>query len=349
MDEKKDLSFFRDEVRKVLLPVCSVNKVCDGNPDRVCQGQKYGKAIGFGGAGQGRTFDANYKALAEYRLKMRIVKKHAEPQMEKEWLGKTIKIPVLVPSISGVKINMNDIIPEIEFQKRLLLGARRFGTIGLSGNTPHFPDHPGVDVIKENDTWGIPIFKPQAQKKLKDLFARAESAGALAVGVDLDGCGSTNWERIDKPVYRKSPEELKELVSFTKLPVIFKGIMSLEDADLVYTSGAQAIAVSNHGGRVLDHSQGVAEVLPEIAAKYKGKITLIADGAVRTGFDVLKILALGADMAMIGRPLARMALAGGEEAVAMYLEYVAKEFRSAMLMTGCDNLDEINNDILVDK
>jgi isopentenyl diphosphate isomerase/L-lactate dehydrogenase-like FMN-dependent dehydrogenase len=168
----------------------------------------------------------------------------------------------------------------------------------------------------------------------------------LAVGVDLDGAGSTTWARLGKPVYRKSEDELRELVDSTDKPVLFKGIVSLEDATAVLDSGAAAIGVSNHGGRVLDSGLGVADVLPGIAKELKGKITILADGGVRTGYDVLKMLALGADAVLIGRPLARMAISGGAQAVRMYLDYVEGDLRSAMVMTGCDRLQEVSRDIL---
>jgi len=73
----------------------------------------------------------------------------------------------------------------------------------------------------------------------------------------------------------------------------------------------------------------------------------MADGTVRTGFDVIKILALGANVALIGRPLAQMAIAGGEIAVKIYLDYVKEDLRRAMILTGCDNLEEVNRDIMV--
>ena len=345
--EKKDVTYYRGIAAEKLLGVCAVNKVCDGCPDRFCMGQKYGKPIGFGGAGQGHTFTANFKALEKIKLRTHVVKAHHEPEMEMEFLGKRIPMPVLVSSVSGVAISMNDAIPEPEFQKGMIEGAKLFGTLGLSGNTVDFPEHPGVDIIKQNQGWGIPIFKPQAQDKLLDLFKKAEEANAVAIGVDLDGCGSTNWAYRGKPVYRKSERELSELVDSTNKPVIFKGIMSVEDAAKVVNSGAAALDVSNHGGRVLDYGQGVAEVLPDIAKQFKGKITIMADGAVRTSFDVLKLLALGADVALIGRPMARMSLAGGAEAVKLYLEYIKSDLRRAMLMTGCDNLREVTKDILV--
>ncbi|MBU2510870.1 alpha-hydroxy-acid oxidizing protein [bacterium] len=340
---EKTVSQYRDIAREKLMGNCSVNKTCDGDPQRLCMGPKFGETMGLGGEGQGKTFSANYKALDNYRLKMRLVKKHAEPQLETSFLGKSISMPVLVPSVSGVK-NMNNAVTEEEFQKGLLEGARLFGTIGMSGQTPSHADrHPGLDHAKG----GVLIFKPQGQEKLMDEFKQAEQAGAIAVGVDLDGCGSTNWAAAGKAVYRKSQHELRELVESTSLPVLFKGIMCLEDAQAVVESGAKAMVISNHGGRVMDYGQGVAEVLPEIASHFKSNIKIIVDGACRTGYDVIKYLALGADFAMIGRPIARMSLAGGAEAVKTYLEFVKSELRRAMLMTGCDTVDQITKSILI--
>jgi isopentenyl diphosphate isomerase/L-lactate dehydrogenase-like FMN-dependent dehydrogenase/rubredoxin len=342
----KDISYYRDIARKQLSRICAVNKVCDGDADRLCQGMKYGKPIGFGGAGQGKTWSANFQALSRYTLKMQVIKKHREPKLETTFLGNRISLPVLATSISGTLISMNNALSEEEFQRGMVEGAKQAGTIGLSGNTVDAPDHPGVDVIGGIGGWGIPVFKPQSQERLLNLFKRCENADVLAIGVDLDGYGSTNWALRGKPLYRKSESDLKELVDATEKPVIFKGIMNVEDAGKVADSGAKALDVSNHGGRVMDCGKGVAEVLPEIVDKFKGKITIMADGAVRTGFDVLKLLALGADVALIGRPLAWMSLAGGPEAVAMYINYVKSDLRMAMVMTSCDSLSEVNRNIL---
>ena len=343
----KDISYYRDIARRQLARVCAVNKVCDGDPDRLCQGMKYGKPIGFGGAGQGKTWAANFEALSRYKLKMRVIKEHCEPNFETAFLGNKIVMPVLVSSVSGTLISMNNALSEEEFQRGMIEGAKQAGTIGLSGNTVDAPDHPGMDIIGRNGGWGIPVFKPQSQERLLGLFKRCEEANVLAIGVDLDGYGSTNWALRGKPLYRKSEHELKELVDATEKPVVFKGVMNVEDAGKVVDSGAEALDVSNHAGRVMDCGQGVAEVLPEIADVFKGNITIMADGAVRTGFDVLKLLALGADVALIGRPMAWMSLAGGPEAVAAYLDYVKKDLRMAMVMTCCDNLQEISRKILV--
>ncbi len=344
---QKDLTYYRDIARKKLQGICAVYKVCDGDPDRLCMGMKYGKPIGFGGAGQGKTFHANFQALAKYELKMKVVKEHHEPELQTVFLGKKIMMPVMASSVSGTKISMNDSVSEEEFQRGMIVGAKIAGTIGLSGNTVDAPDHPGIEIIGENEGWGIPVFKPQSQERLLELFKRAEKADVIAIGVDLDGYGSTNWALRGKPLFRKSEKELKELVDATEKPIIYKGVMSIEDAATVVDSGAKALDVSNHGGRVMDYGQGVAEVLPGIAEQFKDKITIMADGCVRTGFEALKLLALGADVALIGRNLARMSLAGGPEAVKMYLDYVKKDLRMAMIMTGCDSIRDISKDILM--
>ncbi|MBU4547768.1 MAG: rubredoxin, partial [Euryarchaeota archaeon] len=79
--EIKDLTYYRDIARKLLTGFCGVYPVCDGDPDHICTGQKYGAPIGLGGAGQAKTFEANYQALQKYRLMMRVIKAHHEPEM----------------------------------------------------------------------------------------------------------------------------------------------------------------------------------------------------------------------------------------------------------------------------
>jgi 4-hydroxymandelate oxidase len=344
--ETKDLNYYRSIARKMLTGICGEYSVCDGKPDRICSGQRFGASIGFGGAGQGKTFEANYNSLQNYKLKMRVIKAHHEPEISISIFDKKIGVPFMGASISGVKTSMNDVVPEDALYRGLLKGAMSSGSIGMVGNTPGSPDDLGVKIVGENYGWGIPIFKPQSQERLLELIKLAEELNVIALGFDLDGAGSTYWNASNRPVFRKSEKDITELVDSTEKPVIFKGIMGTEDAVKVLDSGAGACYISNHGGRVLDGGQGMGDVLPEIANEISGKIPILADGAVRTGFDVLKVLALGADVALIGRPLARMSISGGEVAVKMYYKYVKDELKKAMLLTGCDNLNEINMDIL---
>ena len=110
--------------------------------------------------------------------------------------------------------------------------------------------------------------------------------------------------------------------------------MTPDEAEIAVAAGAAGIVVSNHGGRILDHTPGAAEVLPAIARAVRGRAVVLADGGVRTGVDVLKYLALGADAVLIGRPLVVGAFGGGAEGVALLLRKLQAELTSAMPFTA---------------
>jgi isopentenyl diphosphate isomerase/L-lactate dehydrogenase-like FMN-dependent dehydrogenase len=145
----------------------------------------------------------------------------------------------------------------------------------------------------------------------------------------------------------KTPAQLRELVQATKLPFILKGIMTPDEAEMALQSGAAAIVVSNHGGRVLDHTPGVAAVLPAVARKVKGKMVVFADGGIRYGADVLKLLALGADAVLLGRPLIRGAFGGGKDGVALLLNKMKNELIVSMTLTGTGSVQNVSPRILV--
>jgi isopentenyl diphosphate isomerase/L-lactate dehydrogenase-like FMN-dependent dehydrogenase len=343
----KTLEEVRERARKRLLGLCAVYPACDGGPDKLCQREAYGGRIGFGGAGSGSSFAANYAALQRLQLRTRVVGDHFEPDTSTTFLGLKLSLPVMGASASGLGGwgNMGD---EREMCFGAVTGCRQAGTLGWRGDTVHYTleDNPGLDAIEREGGHGIPIFKPRAQDAIKKLIERAERAGVPAVGVDLDGCGSTNFARAGQPVYRKTVADLRELVQFTKLPFVAKGIMTVEDADACVGAGVRVLAVSNHGGRVLDGTPGVAEVLPAIAERFRRHATITADGGVRTGFDVLRLLALGAHAVLIGRDLIRAALGGGAFGVKLQLEQLRAALGRAMSLTGCPNIEAIGPQIL---
>ena len=253
----------REKARERLKGICAVNRVCDGEPDRLCIGQLYGQPIGLGGVGKGLSFTNNVRALDNIKLKTRLISNHKKPDMSTTIFGKKIYFPIMTSSLSGVKASMGGAISEFEFATSVLQGAKDAGTIGWIGNTcDEGQEKTGVNAVKKVGL-GIPIFKPQSNEKLLELIKRTEQANAVAAGVDLDGVGSTNWERRNKPVFRKSVNDLSELVDSTSLPFIAKGIMCVEDALNALDAGVKGIDVSNHGGRALDSTRGIAEILPE--------------------------------------------------------------------------------------
>ena len=314
--------------------------------------QEYGTPLGFRGIGQGLTYLANFSALSKYRLKERLIAKHEDPVIETAFLGKKISMPVFGAPMSGFSYVSN--VTEEEFAYNILEGCKVAGTIGYTGNTSRDYEmvHPAIMALKRVNGHGINIFKPQSQEILIDLIKQSEEEKAVAVGIDIDGAGSVNFTLAGKPVFRKTIDEIRELKNSTRLPFIVKGVMCVEDALEAAQAGADVIGVSNHGGRVLDSGLGVADVLPGIVRALRDtdngeRIIITADGGVRTGFDVVKNLALGADFVLVGRPLAREAFSSGVEGVKRFLGYLKTDIKIAMIMTSCNTLEDINEGILV--
>lgn len=347
--EEMTLTKVREEAKKKLMGVCGVYKICDGDSMRICQGQSYGRPLGFGGIGSGASFNNNILALKKLKLKMKLIGDHFKADTKYEFFGKELSMPIMGASIAGVNsFGGEKVISEKEFCRSVVLGCKNAGTLGWRGDTYTYSlgNSYGIDAIAEAGGFGVKIVKPREQDMIIEFFKKAEKSESVAVGVDIDGSGSYAMATHNKPVFKKNIDDLKELVSSTKLPVIVKGVMSVEDALLAKDAGAAVIVVSNHGGRVLDHTPGTAEVLPEIVTELNGNIRIIVDGGVRTGYDILKMLAIGAEAVLIGRDIVRAAVGAGIDGVRIQMEYLQKTLAKAMLMTNCNNLKDINSEIL---
>lgn len=129
-------------------------------------------------------------------------------------------------------------------------------------------------------------------------------------------------------------------------PFIVKGILNADDAQKAVDAGADAIIVSNHGGRELDSTATSLELLPEIVAAVKGKTSILLDSGVRRGGDIVKALALGADAVLAGRAGLYGLSVEGEAGADFALEFLYQEFRKTMASLGCLNVSELNPDIL---
>ena len=129
-------------------------------------------------------------------------------------------------------------------------------------------------------------------------------------------------------------------------PLVLKGILAADDARAASQSGADGIVVSNHGGRQLDGVISSARALPAIADAVAGRVAILADGGVRSGLDVVRMLALGADFVLMGRAWAYALGARGEAGVAHVLRLIDAEMRVAMALTGCTSTDQLGEEIL---
>nr|WP_315249698.1 FMN-dependent L-lactate dehydrogenase LldD [uncultured Duganella sp.] len=129
-------------------------------------------------------------------------------------------------------------------------------------------------------------------------------------------------------------------------PMIIKGILEADDARDALSFGADGIVVSNHGGRQLDGALSTARALPAIAEAVKDKMTIFADGGARTGTDVFRLLALGADGVLLGRAFVYALAVGGQAAVEQLLAILEKDMRTNMVLTGVKSVKEIGPHLL---
>ncbi|MCA6917826.1 FMN-dependent L-lactate dehydrogenase LldD [Pectobacterium versatile] len=142
-------------------------------------------------------------------------------------------------------------------------------------------------------------------------------------------------------------QDLAWIREMWKGPMIIKGILDPEDAKEAVKFGADGIVVSNHGGRQLDGVLSTVHALPAIADAVKGEITILADSGIRTGLDVVRMIALGADGVMLGRAFVYALAAAGEAGVVNLLNLIEKEMRVAMTLTGAKSIADITTDSLV--
>ena len=315
---------------------CRVCRECSGI---VCKGE----IPGVGGKGTGDAFFRNYQKLNEIKINMDTIYEGGAIDTSIELFGKRFDYPVFAAPIGGLNLHYSDRLNDESYSYTIVKGCREAGCAGFTGDGVKDENFTlPLKAISEVGGWGIPTIKPWKKDEVLRKIKIAEEAGAIAIAMDVDAAGLSILAAAGKPVAPKSVEELKEIITSTKLPFIIKGIMTVKGALKALEAGAYGIVVSNHGGRVLDQTPATVEVLPEIAKAVKGKLKIFIDGGIRSGIDVFKVLALGADAALIGRPYAVAAYGGGEEGVAVYTKKLGSELRDTMLMCGFKTLAEIN-------
>jgi (S)-2-hydroxy-acid oxidase len=176
---------------------------------------------------------------------------------------------------------------------------------------------------------------PSVNRQLMNARTSDEAADLLASSGSRMHSSSLTWEKT-----------MAFLRGVTKMKIILKGIMTGEDAALAVEHGADAIIVSNHGGRQLSNTCATVEALPEIVDAVKGRIPIILDGGVRTGADVFKALALGADMVSIGRPALWGLAYDGQNGVESVLHILERELSRTMALAGVARVADIRRDRL---
>lgn len=324
--------------------ICWVCKQCDGS--NCASG-----IPGMGGVGRMETFHDNSVALSEYSILPGYIRDHIIPEIHTKFLGYDLKTPIMAAPMTGVGTNMNFVMTDSDYANLVVRSFIQNGSLAWLGDGAS-PEKYKImlEALKKSSGKGILICKPREDESmLVDRFLEAEADGVFALGMDIDAVNFKTMVQKNLSSITRPLDRLVRLKEKTKLPFILKGIMNPEDAKLAVEGGFSAIVVSNHGGRVLDGMPGTARVLPKIAEAVKGKIPLLVDGGIRSGMDVFKMLALGADAVLLGRPVA-ISLVGGEEAgIRFLLQKYSEELKQSMSVTGAKTLVDIKRTMLLHK
>lgn len=141
-------------------------------------------------------------------------------------------------------------------------------------------------------------------------------------------------------------DDLQWVRTHWKGPIVVKGILDPADAEEAVKSGVDGIAVSNHGGRQLDGAPSTISMLPKIAEQVAGRVPILVDGGIRSGVDIFRALASGADACLVGRAWAYGLACGGQEGVAQVIRILQHELRTTMALTGCTDVNKIDGSVL---
>jgi len=295
----------------------------------------------MGGSESETTLNRNRRAIDEIALRPRVLRDVSEVDASTTLFGQKMRIPVMLAPIGSLQ----DIIAEGATAPTR--AAARFGTLHMMSSVAH----PGLEKVaaEVDHPKFFQLYVRGDADWVDEILARAVDNGFAAIALTVDRAHYSRRERDvakgHSPTARRNAaasvhqerfnwSDVERIRSRIEVPLMLKGIGTAEDAVMAVEHGIDGVYISNHGGRQLDHCEGSVGLVPEIAEAVGGRATIIVDGCILRGTDIVKALALGAGAVAIGR-LQGIALgAGGEEAMVRVLEILEAEMVSAMGLLG---------------
>ncbi len=324
--------------RERLYPHCNVCPVCNGV---YCKG----KVPGLGARGSGRGFIESVKFLSNVKIHMDCIYENKGIDTSVSMFGHKFDIPVFIAPIGGMGPSYGGNMTEDQYTEIIINGAKESGIIAFTGDGPHDIEFEApLKHISAAGGFAIPTMKPWNLEKAEKRIRMAEKANAVAIACDIDSIAIPIFMSDGQSGMAKGVSELREIINLTKLPFIIKGIMTPSSAVKACEAGAYAIVVSNHGGRFIEDTPATFEMLPQIKDAVGDCVKVLVDGGVRSGEDIFKVIALGADAVLIGRPYSIAAFGGEIEGVKLYTERLKEELRRVMALTASGTLKEITRD-----
>ena len=315
----------------------------------ICNGKACGNSIpGPGSKGVGDTAMRNYNKWQEIRVNMDTLCESGTPDTSLELFGKKFRYPFFAGPVGAVVAHYSDKYDDKGYNNVLVKACADNGIAAFTGD--------GLDAtvmkvaceaIAASDGVGVPTVKPWNLETIEGKMELVKASGSFAVAMDVDAAGLPFLKGMNPPAGGKTVEQLSAIAKMAGKPFIVKGVMTVKGAMKAKEAGAAAIVVSNHGGRVLDQCPATAEVLCDIVDALKGSgMKIIVDGGIRTGVDVFKALAMGADAVIICRPFVPMVYGGAEEGVQLYINKIGAELEDTMAMCGAKDLNSITRDMV---
>ena len=333
-----------EQARGAMGPYCKACPVCNGLACR-------NTVPGPGAKGIGTGFIRNYQKWQELCVNMDTICENKPVDTSFTLFGRTVDLPVFAAPVGAMTLHYGDKYNDLAYNDILVAACAEAGIAAFTGDgTDPAVMEGAAAAIAKNGGCGVPTVKPWNLETIQDKLGYCRESGCFAVAMDIDAAGLPFLKNMNPPAGSKTVEQLAEIAGMVGKPFIVKGIMTVAGALKAKEAGASAIVVSNHGGRVLDQCAATAEVLADIVDAMKGSgVKIFVDGGIRSGVDVFKALALGADAVLICRPFVPMVYGGAEEGVKLYIEKIGAELSDTMAMCGAENLASINRDMVLVK
>lgn len=313
-----------------------------------CNGLGCGNTMpGPGSKAPGNGAHDNWLAWKSIRLNMDTIAPNTSVDTSFELFGRTFSMPLIAAPIGSLKAQFNPTDDIRDYNRCCTEAAFKCGIASSFGDglDPAVFPH-GCSLSSKYDGISIPVINPLSMKTIEKNLDIVNASNPFAVSLVIDSAGLPHLKKQNPEAGTKTVEQLRELCNYAKMPVILKGIMTAGSALKAVNAGADAIVVSNHGGRVLPGAPATAEVLPEIVDAVCGKVKIIVDGGIRSGYDIFKALALGADAVMICRPFLISYYGGKTEGIEAYIEKLRAELKDAMFMCGARSVCDISREMI---
>jgi 4-hydroxymandelate oxidase len=329
------------------------------------------RAYACGGAADEITLRANCEDWRRICLNPRVLVDVSNLDLSTDFLGQSFDLPVLLAPAAMHRLWHPD------GERATVQGASAAGaSMILSSYSTEAVE--GVVHASSRPVW-FQLYTQADRGVTRDMVERAQAAGCRAVCVTVDTPVLGLRHREARVQFRMPPEftlpnlptppaghrlerassfsvglhpalnwkDIEWLLSFATVPVLLKGVLNPEDALHAAEAGVAGVIVSNHGARNLDTAPSTAVALPRIAEKVRGKpLTVLVDGGIRRGTDIVKALAMGASAVLIGRPYLHGLAIAGAAGVARILEILRVELMMAMALTGRTSISKIDSSVL---